>query len=155
MSPGADSARQLAGAIAGGQAELWADALTQHIAERVDGCLERLQSRWQVDYATSLRASMDSIGTWRTTADFLALANDKAAAETDIALGSALMVAAGRHDYAPYLLDTLEHDAGAFDIDATIARRILLHVSGVDGGQDDWLTQLRGWLDDQPRGPNA
>lgn len=150
LSLGTDEARALAGAIAAGQWRAKAESVTTRVADLVDGRLDALQSRWQIDFATSLGADMAAIGPWRTTAEFLALANDKADAETDIALGSALLAAAGRREYARYLLDALEHDAGAFDIDATIARRILLHISGIDGARGDWLAQLRRWLDDQP-----
>ena len=147
---GADEARELAGALAAGQSHAKADAMTQTVADLVDGQLSILDSRWEIDFATCLRADMASIGAWRTTAEFLELANDKAEAETSIALGSALLVAAGRSEYASYLLDVLDYDAGAFDIDGAIARRILLRVSGVDGARPDWLARLRSWLDDQP-----
>ena len=145
-----DEARELAGAMDSGKGHAKADPATHRIAEIVDSRLAELQSRWRIDFPTSLRADMTSIGTWRSTAEFLELANDKAVAETDIVLGSALLAAAGRRGYAPYLLDALEFDAGAFDIDGVIARRILLHISGVDGARADWLAQVRRWLHDQP-----
>lgn len=150
LSLGADDARELAVAIAAGQGHAKANSVMQAVAARVDGHVDALQMRWQVDFAASLRADMTAIGPWRSTAEFLELANDKAEAETDIALGSALLVAGGRREYALYLLDAHAHDAGAGDIDAAIARRILLHVSGVDGSRADWQAQLRRWLDDQP-----
>lgn len=149
LTLGADEARELAGAMAAGRFHTKAEALTRAVAARVDGCRDALQSRWQLDFAASLRADISDIGPWGSTAEFLALANDKAAAETDIALGSALLAAAGRREYAPYLLDALEHDAGVFDIDAVIARRVLLHICGIDADADG-LPQLRRWLDDQP-----
>ena len=34
--------------------------------------------------------------------------------------------------------------------EAAIARRILLHVSGIDGARDNGLARLRRWLADQP-----
>jgi len=150
LSPGAGEARELAEAIAAGQRHIKTEAVLRTIADMVDAYLAGLQSRWQINFAASLGADMAAIGPWRTTAEFLELANDKAEAETGIALGSALLVAAGRREYAPFLLDVLDNDAGAFDIDATIARRILLHVSGVDGSRADWRAQLQRWLDDQP-----
>lgn len=150
LSLGADEARELAAMMAAGRPHAKAEAVTRDIAARVDGCLDALQSRWQLDFAASLRADMAAVGPWRTTAEFLELANAKAEAETDIALGSALLVSAGRLEYAPYLLDALEHDAGAFDIDAVVARRILSHISGIDSADADGLPQLRRWLDDQP-----
>lgn len=156
LTPGADEARELAGAIAAGRPHVKAEPATRAIAERVDSRLDALRSRWGMDYAASLRADMEAIGPWRTTAEFLALANDKVEAETDIALGSALLLAAGRREYARCLLDTLEHDAGALDVDAAIARRILLHVSGIDGAREGGLARLRRWLEDPPaRGAGA
>lgn len=146
----ADEARELAGAIADRRLHPKSQAVTETVAARVDSCLAELQSRWQLDFAASLRADMTAIGPWRSTAEFLELANVKAEAETDIALGSALLVAGGRREYARYLLDALEHDAGAVDIDAVIARRVLLHISGVDVADADGLPQLRRWLADQP-----
>ncbi len=150
LTLGADEARELAGDFAAGRPQAKADPVTQAIAARVDGCLDALQSRWRLDFAASLRADMADIGPWRTTAEFLELANDKVEAETDIVLGSALLAAAGRREYGRYLLDALAHDAGAFDIDAIIARRVLLHISGVDGARQHGLARLRRWLDDQP-----
>lgn len=153
---GAGETRELAGAIAEGTARAKGDCALRHIAAIVDGRLSRLRSRWRLDFAASLRADMAAIGPWRSTAEYLELANAKAEAEIDIALGSALLAAAGQRDYAPYLLDVLEQDAGdCADIDAAIARRILLHISGVDGARADWLAQLRRWLDDQPRDSGA
>lgn len=150
LNLGTDEARALAGVIAAGETHAKADALTRHISDLVDGRLDALRARWRLDFAGALRAGMADIGPWRTTAEFLDLANDKAATETDIALGSALLVAAGHRDYAPYLLDVIEQDGGACDIDAIIARRILLHISGGAGARDDWHPRLRRWLDDQP-----
>jgi len=150
LTLGTDEARELAAAVATGRRHDKAGPVLRTIAERVDGCLAALQSRWQLDFAASLRADMAAIGPWRSTAEFLELANDKAVAETDIVLGSALLAAGGRRDYASYLLDALEFDAGAFDIDGAISRRILLHISGVDGARTDWLAQARRWLAGQP-----
>ena len=118
LTLGADEARELARAFSAGQPHVKAEPVTRAIADRVDSRLEALQARWDLDFAASLRADMAAIGPWRTTADFLTLANDKADAETDIALGSALLLAAGRRKYARYLLDALAHDAGALDVDA-------------------------------------
>ena len=151
MAPGADEARELAGAIAAGRPHVKVEAVTRAVAARVDGRLDMLQSRWGLDFAASLRADVAAIGPWRTTAEFLALANDKAEAETDIALGAALLLAAGRREYGRYLLDALAHDAGALDIDAAIARRVLLHISGIDGAHENGQAQLRHWLENPPQ----
>ena len=150
LALGADEARELAGAIADSRPHVKAEPVTRAVADCVDSRLDALQSRWRLDFAASLRADMAAVGPWRTTAEFLALANDKAEAETDIALGSALLLAAGRREYSRYLLDALEHDAGALDIDAAIARRILLHISGIDGARESGLARLRRWLDSPP-----
>ena len=150
LTLGADEARALAAALAAGRTNATTQAVAQHIAGLVDERLSALQARWQVDFAGSLRATMADIGPWRTTADYLALANAKAEAETGIALGAALLTATGRRDYAPRLLDVIAYDDGANDIDAIIARRILLHVSGVSGAQPDWLAQLQRWVAHQP-----
>lgn len=155
LTLGADEARDLAVAIASGRPHVKAEPVLRATADRVSGQLDALQARWQLDFAASLRAGMAAVGPWGSTAEYLALANDKAEAETDIALGAALLAAAGRRDYAPYLLDVLDYDAGASDIDAIIARRILLHISSVDGSRADWLAQLRRWSGNPPDGTDA
>ncbi|MDE2638546.1 MAG: hypothetical protein OXI30_19435 [Chloroflexota bacterium] len=147
---GADEARELAGAIAAGRPHVKSEAVTRTIAERVESRLDALQSRWGLGFTASLRADMAAIGPWSSTAEFLALANDKAEAETDIALGASLLLAVGRRGYGRYLLETLEHDDGALDIEAAIARRILLHVSGIDGARENGLARLRRWLENPP-----
>ena len=148
LTLGADEARELAQALAAGQRHVRVETLTGTIAKLVDGCITSLRVRWQMDYPTALRAELSDIGPWQSTAEFLELANDKAEAETQIALGAALLVADRRSEYAPYLINVIEYDAGALDLEATVARRLLLHVSGIDGAQSDWLAQVKRWLDD-------
>ena len=140
-----DTSRELARALASAEPHAAMDALMSILAELVEASLGELQTRWQLDFAAALRADMSSIGGWETTAEYLELANDKVAVETRIAGGSALLVAAGRHEYAANLIDVIEVDAGAMDIDAVVAKRVLLHVSGVDGADADWLTQVQQW----------
>ncbi len=148
LTLGAEEARELAQALSSGRRRLRADALTQTIANLVDDCLTTLRVRWRMDFPTALRAELSDIGPWQSTAEFLELANDKAEAETQIALGAALLVATGRSEYTPYLINVIDHDAGASDLEATVARRVLLHVSGIDGAQGDWLAQVKRWIGD-------
>ena len=89
---------------------------------------------------------------WESTADLLSIANDKAIAEQEIVIASALLVACGRSEYASYLIDVIEDDAGLMDVDAVIARRILLHIGAIDGTNAHLLSQARAWLQDQSRG---
>ena len=142
-----DTSRELARALASGEPHAAMDALMLILAELVEASLGELQTRWQLDFAAALRADMSSIGGWETTAEYLELANDKAELETRIAGGSALLVAAGRSQYAANLIDVIEYDAGALDIDAVVAKRVLLHVSGVDGSGPDWLLRVQQWQD--------
>ena len=120
----AAAARKLAAALSEGQIGS-SDALSAAIAEIVAAQLARLRSDWRIDFATCLRADTSEIANWRTTAEFIELANAKAEAETQIALGSALLVAAGRLEYAPYLEAVIANDDGEGDIDALIARRVM------------------------------
>ena len=142
-----DTSRELARALASGEPHAAMDALVSILTELVEASLGELETRWQLDFAAALRADMSSIGGWETTAEYLELANDKAELETRIAGGSALLVAAGRSKYAANLVDVIEYDAGALDIDAVVAKRVLLHVSGVDGSGPDWLLRVQQWQD--------
>lgn len=142
----AGDARQVAEALAAGRRRGKAEQVIAALADIVDAQLALLQDRWGLDLASALRAEMSAIGTWRTTAEYIELANIKAEAESQIVLGAALLVAAGRHEYADCLIDALEYDSGESDVDTAIARRALLHASGVDGGRADWLAQVKRWL---------
>ena len=118
----------------------------------IEDGLKTLRDRLSVDFAASLAADITQLAAWESTADLLSIANDKAIAEHEIVVASALLVACGRSEYAAYLIDVIEDDAGLKDVDAVIARRILLHVGAIDGSDADMLWQARAWLQDQSRG---
>ncbi len=111
----------------------------------VDESLSLIQERWGLTFAESLRADMNTVEAWETTAEFLEIANDKSNAELRVSAGSTLLVAMGDFDYAQYLIDVVEYDAGTMDVDAVFAKRALTHVSGVDDAED-WLEQVQAWL---------
>ena len=146
LTLGADESRELANALATSSPHPKKTALLQALSCLVNDSLHTLQQRWQLDFATALRTNAADLGSWETTAELLALANEKAEAESQIALGAALLLAAGQREYAKYLIDVIEDDAGALDVDAAIAKRVLLHASAVDGAADDWLAQVKRWL---------
>ncbi len=141
----ADAWRDLSQALATGGRHGAAESVTTALGHIVDSQLDVLRKRFDLDLATALRSDLNEITARTSTAEFLELANAKAEAETQITLGAALLAAAGSHQYACCLLDVAEHDAG--DIDAAIARRALLHISGIDGAQIDWLAQVKRWHD--------
>jgi hypothetical protein len=111
----------------------------------VDESLTLIADRWGLSFAECLHADMNSIQAWETTADFLEIANDKSNAELRVSAGSTLLVAMGNYAYVGYLVDVVEHDAGAMDVDAIFAKRTLVHVSGVDGDAEDWLAHVQQW----------
>jgi hypothetical protein len=109
---------------------------------------------WDLTFAQSLLTDMNALSAhWETTADFLDVANHKANAELRISAGSALIALLGGSSHAGYLMQTIEHDLsvyGSLDIDALIARRALLYAANIPHDAPDWLTQLRGWLAENP-----
>jgi hypothetical protein len=105
-----------------------------------------LLKSWNLTFAQSLKTNMDTIPGWETTAEFLEIASEKSNAELRIAAGSALIVALGDLRYATYLLDVIEHDPNIEDVDAVFAMRVLLFVSSVYGEENDWLEQVKAWL---------
>ncbi len=128
-----------------GAVDATAGAVAGHIADLVAAQLTRLRARWGLRFAESLRVNAADLTDWRTTADLLTLASDKAAAETDIALGAALLVAFGRREYTKILVDVIVHDAESNDVDAIIARRVLRHISGIQTTGGQWLARVDAW----------
>ncbi len=116
-------------------------ALRDLVRESVD-----VLKQWDFTFAQSLRATMDSIPGWQTTADFLELANEKGNAELRISAGSTLLVLLGDRDYVSYLFDVLDDDNGAGDVDAALAQRALCFLTKVDHRAPDWLAQVRARL---------
>lgn len=108
--------------------------------------LTLLQTRWGLSFSQSLASDMSAIGGWDTTEEFLNIANEKSNAELRIAAGSAVLVMMGETSYARYLYDVIEDDGGIFDIDATIARRALLHAADLSFDVEDALEQARARL---------
>jgi hypothetical protein len=101
-------------------------------------------ARWNLSFAQSLDAEMNDIPGWESTADFLDIANEKANAELRISTGAALLTVLGDTRYAPELLALVER--GEHDLDAVIARRVLLLASGIDADNPAWLDKLRAWV---------
>ena len=151
----AGEARLLAQAAADSQPQEKSAALNRILARLVNESLDELEQRWRLDFAASLSADMNGIGHWETTAEFLETANDKLNAELRISAGSALLTAGGRLEFARYLCDLIKHDAGVMDVDALIAKRVLLHVSAVDGASEDWFAQVQNWLRQQSASSDA
>lgn len=119
------------------------DALVSVVKES-----EGVLAGWNLSFARSLSTDMNQMPGWETTADFLSIANEKVNAEVRISAGSALMLALGDLRGVPFLIQVVEHDYEAFgqlDVDAMIARRALLFVSGVDGSSADWVAQVKDW----------
>lgn len=110
---------------------------------------ETVLKQWNLTFAQSLATDMNAMPGWTTTADFLEIANDKVNAEVRISAGSALMLALGDTSNVPLLLQAIEYDLKVFrqlDVDAVIARRALLFVSGVEGDALDWLAQVKAYF---------
>jgi hypothetical protein len=78
-------------------------------------------------FAHALRAGMDDVQGWETTADFLALAEQKANAELRISAGSSLLVLLGEPHFADHLRAVRDRAAetGQPDLDSVIAERVL------------------------------
>lgn len=101
-------------------------------------------ARWNLTFAQSLRTEIAAMPGWETTAEFLALANEKANAELRIAAGATLAVALGDLRHADLLLALIAHAPD--EVDAIVARRVLALLSGVKADVPDWLEQVRAWL---------
>ena len=129
-----DAQRELSRALASGDPHADRETLIANLTALVDEGLQKLKAGWGQDFAAALHADISAPGAWETTAEYLELANEKAELENRIVTGSALLVAAGRGEYARYLQDVIAHDAGAMDVDATVASRVLQHTGAVGPG---------------------
>jgi hypothetical protein len=78
-------------------------------------------------FVQALRAEMTDVPGWETTAEFLALAEQKANAELRISTGSALLVLLGEQRFSPHLQAVIARAAetGQHDLDSIIAERAL------------------------------
>ena len=108
-------------------------------------------ARWNLSFQQSLDTEMKDIPGWESTAEFLDIANEKANAELRISTGAALLTALGDPRHAPELLFVVEH--GADEIDALIARRVLLFASRISPDDPGWLAKLRAWIAQKPNTP--
>jgi hypothetical protein len=120
------------------QAQAIRAALRALIAES-----EQVLARWHLSFQQALDTEIKDIPGWESTAEFLEIANEKSNAELRISTGAVLLVALGDYGHAPELLFLVGR--GDDDLDAVIARRVLLFASGVNGDDPDWLDQLRQW----------
>lgn len=120
-------------------------AVVKHL---VNESRDLLWTRWGLTFSDSLKADMESIGNWTTTAEFLEIANEKSNAELRISAGSSLLVAMEDLTFASYLLDVLIHDDGVMDVDAVFAKRVLLHVSEIQDSAN-WFALVQAWLETQ------
>lgn len=110
------------------------------------GQSETTLQRWGLRFAQSLQTGIDTLPGWQTTAEFLAIANQKTTAEQRIASGAALAALLGDARHAGYLLDVIAHDGGADDADALIARRALSFLTHTPTDTPDWDAQVRAAL---------
>ena len=115
------------------------------LIEASEGVLARLK----LTFPQSLDVEMGEIPGWESTAEFLEIANEKANAELRISTGAALLTALGDRQYSPELLALVER--GEDDLDAVIARRVLLLASGIREDDPAWLDKLRGWVGREPK----
>jgi hypothetical protein len=123
-----------------------AQAVREALAALVEESVTLLKDRWGFTLAESLQADMNQVGGWQTTAEFLEIANEKSNAELRIAAGSSLLAGLGDLRHADKLMIVIDHDAGANDVDATFARRMLCHALSVDPQAGDWLPQVKKGL---------
>ncbi|MCY4072669.1 MAG: hypothetical protein OXG60_15350 [Chloroflexi bacterium] len=150
-SLGTHPSRDLIAALEAGETPENVKDLAAVLMALVEDNLKILRHRLSVDFAGSLAADITQLTGWESTADFLSIADEKAQAEQAIVIASALLLACGRSEYASYLIEVIEDDAGALDVDAVIARRMLLHVGAIDSADADAPSQARAWLRDQSR----
>jgi len=83
---------------------------------------EAVLAEMGLTFTAALATPMDQVSGWDSTADFLALANEKSNAELRITLGAALALVFGDRRFAPYLRHLAEGDYGD---ETVIARRAL------------------------------
>jgi hypothetical protein len=115
------------------------EALVKLVAES-----ETVLARWNLTFQQSLDTEMKDISGWESTAEFLDIANEKANAELRISTGASLLAALSDLSHTPDLLFLVER--GEDDLDAVIAKRVLLFASGIKASDPQWLDQLRAWV---------
>lgn len=117
------------------------------LIELLEESLAILRDQFGFTFAQSIQADMSDVAGWETTADFLERANQKSNAELRISAGASLLVALGDMRYSDILLTVIAVDAGAKDIDATLAIRVLSHMTGIplDTEISDWRSAYAIW----------
>jgi hypothetical protein len=90
---------------------------------------------------------MGDLPGWESTADFLALAEQKANAELRISAGSALLVLLDERWFGAHLASVLDRAAetGQPDLDTVIAERALQAASGADPSDPEWRRTAETW----------
>lgn len=97
----------------------------------------------RLTFAAALDTPMDRLPGWETTAEFLALAEQKSNAELRISLAAALLLAFTGGD--PSALDALWTLVdGDYGDESVIARRVLCFAAGVDADAGDWRAGVAG-----------
>jgi hypothetical protein len=108
---------------------------------------ESVLAQWHLRFEQSLDTTLDKLPGWDSTAEFLAIANEKANAELRIAAGAALLTTMGDLRHADKLLLMYERDEG--DPDALIGKRMLSFVAGIDPNAKYWRVLAKVWLDER------
>lgn len=116
------------------QAGLNGDPLTmKQIAMRAALCKlidesEAVLAGMKLTFEGALRANMETVPGWETTAEFLELANQKSNAELRIAAGSVVVTALGDDRYRHHLNALIAR--GEDDLETVVAQRLLAHLDG-------------------------
>ncbi|MCL4253870.1 MAG: hypothetical protein KJ043_08830 [Anaerolineae bacterium] len=110
-------------------------------------------SDYGLSFTQSLATDMTNLThLWNTTADFLAVANEKGNAEIRISAGSALTTLLGDYRYVDKLITAIDHDMqalGTLDVDAMICKRALLFVARIAQPDPQWWDKARTWVASQ------
>ncbi|MBL8152915.1 MAG: hypothetical protein JNM70_01925 [Anaerolineae bacterium] len=137
------------------QADVLAQArLAGQADERIPALLTALEAviaesvaalgRFGLRFQESLDADMNQIGGWKSTAEFLEIANEKSNAELRITLASALALAFGGD--RRYGVDLLHLARGEYGDETVIARRFLSFASGIQPVGMDWAERIAEWI---------
>lgn len=120
-----------------------AGAIREALIAMIEESLRVLQ-QWDLTFEQSLRADMNAVPGWETTAEFIEVANEKGNAELRISAGATLLLALDDLRYVTHALTAIAINPA--ELETVAARRILSRLSGVADNADDWLTQVEAWL---------
>jgi len=123
------------------------DSIRTVLVELVEESQSVLQEQFGFTFTQSIEADMSAVDGWETTADFLERANHKSNAELRMSAGASLLAALGDVRYRDILLAVIQQDAGANDVDATLAKRVLAHATDIplDTKTADWAAAVAAW----------